>query len=344
VRMPGFVAAVDRALAAVGIPARGETLLVALSGGPDSVALTAALAALRRKRGFELVAAHLDHALRPGSAEDAAFCAQLCGSLGIPLRAGTGRVRERAALEKGGLEQAARLERYSFLRRVRDDEGAVAIAVAHTRDDQAETLLLRLLRGAGASGLAGMRPRSGDLLRPLLGVSRKDVLAYLGERGLAWREDPSNADTALTRNRVRRELLPYLEERFNPRVREALARTADLLAEEALFVGGAAERALAGSAAREGQALVIDRAKLAAAPLALARATLRLALAESGGLAGIAASHVERLLRLARSHAPSGRRVALPGGREARFTHRALRLEKRPNRAAKAVSSSRHPR
>src|SRR5262249_48035243 len=164
-------------------------------------------------------------------------------------------------------------------------EGAVAIAVAHTRDDQAETLLLRLLRGAGTSGLAGMRPRSGDLLRPLLGVSRKEVLAYLGERGLSWREDPTNADTALTRNRVRHELLPYLAERFNPRVREALARTADLLAEEALFVGGAAERALADSAVREGEALVLDRVKLAQAPPALARATLRLALRESGGLA-----------------------------------------------------------
>jgi tRNA(Ile)-lysidine synthase len=339
--MPSLVAVVDRALLGAGLPTRGERLVVGLSGGADSVALTAALAGLRRRRGFELVAAHLDHGLRPGSADDAAFCHALCASLGVPLRGGSGRVRARALREKGGLEQAARRERYSFLRRVKQDEAAVAIAVAHTQDDQAETLLLRLLRGAGSTGLAGMRPRSGDLLRPLLGVSRREVLAYLEERGLAWREDPSNADTSLTRNRVRLELLPYLEERFNPRVRPALARTADLLAEEALFIAGAAERALAEAARREGDSLVVDRAALRHSPLALARATLRRALLETGGLAGVDAGHVERLLRLVRASAPSGRRIPLPGGREARFTHHALRLERRAIRATKAVSSSR---
>ena len=339
--MPRLVAAVDRALLSAGLPARGETLVVGLSGGADSVALTAALAALRRRRGLELVAAHLDHGLRPDSADDAAFCQALCATLGVTLRAGTACVRERARREKGGLEQAARRERYSFLQRVKQDEGAPWIAVAHTQDDQAETLLLRLLRGAGASGLAGMRLRSGDLLRPLLAVSRREVLEYLAERGLGWREDPSNADPAHVRNRVRHELLPYLEERFNPRVRAALARTADLLAEEALFVAGAAERALAEASSWEGEALVLDRQALAAAPLALARAALRLALLATGGLAGVDRGHVERLLQLATAAAPSGRRILLPGDREARFTHRTLRLEKRAEGVTKAVSSSR---
>jgi tRNA(Ile)-lysidine synthase len=339
--MPPLVAAVDRALLSAGLPARGETLVVGLSGGADSVALTAALAALRRRRGLELVAAHLDHGLRPDSADDAAFCQALCASLGVALRAGTARVRERASREKGGLEQAARRERYSFLRRVQQDEAALWIAVAHTQDDQAETLLLRLLRGAGGSGLAGMRPQSGALLRPLLAVSRPEVLAYLAERGLGWREDPSNADPAHVRNRVRHELLPSLEERFNPRVRAALARTADLVAEEALFLAGAAERALAEGSSLEGEALVLDLRALKAAPVALARATLRLALAESGGLSGVDRGHVDRLLRLASAAAPSGRLVQLPGDREARFTHRTLRLEKRAARVPKAVSSSR---
>jgi tRNA(Ile)-lysidine synthase len=341
-RMPFLVAAVDRALLAAGQPARGETLVVALSGGADSVALTDALAALQRRRGFQLVAAHLDHGLRPASAEDAAFCHELCASLGVPLRAGSGRVRARAQEEKGGLEQAARRERYSFLRRVKDDQGAVAIAVAHTQDDQAETLLLRLLRGSGPSGLASMRLVTGDVLRPLLAVSRRDVVAYLGERGLRWREDETNADPAYARNRVRHELLPYLESRFNPRVREALARTADLVAEEASYMRGVAERALAKARSRDGDALVLDRQALARAPVAVSRAMLRLALLESGGLAGVDGGHVERLLRIVRSPAPSGRRLPLPGGREARFTHRSLRLERRANRAAKAVSSSRH--
>ncbi len=328
-RMPPLVAAVDRALVAAGLPARGETLVVALSGGADSVALTAVLAALRRRRGFALVAAHLDHGLRPGSFDDAAFCLELCAALGVTLRAGTARVRERARREKGGLEQAARRERYSFLRRVQEDEGAAAIAVAHTQDDQAETLLLRLLRGSGSSGLAAMRPRSGELLRPLLAVSRREVLAYLAERGLGWREDPSNRELGFARNRVRHELLPYLEARFNPRVREALARTAHLAADEAAFVGAAAARALAEAATRDGDALVLDRGVLARAPIAVARVALRLALAQAGGLSGVDEGHVERLLRLATARAPSGRRLDLPGRRRALFTHRALRLEKR---------------
>lgn len=340
-RMSFLVAAVDRALRAEGVPARGDALVVGLSGGADSTALTDVLASLQRRHGFRLVAAHLDHGLRAGSGDDAAFCHALCERLGVPFRGGTAPVRDRARREKGGLEQAARLERYSFLRRVKDDEGAAWIAVAHTQDDQAETLLLRLLRGAGASGLAGMRPASGDLVRPLLAVPRAGVLEHLRARGLAWREDPSNADPAHLRNRVRHELLPYLEQRFNPRIREALARTAGLLADEAAYVGGQAEALVAGIGSPEGDALVLDRLQLAGAPLPVARAAVRLALQRTGGLAGIDRGHVDRVLQVAQSGAPAGRRLLLPGGREARFTHRQLRLEMRAIRGTKAVSSSR---
>jgi tRNA(Ile)-lysidine synthase len=340
-RMPFLVAAVDRDILADGTPARGETLVVGLSGGADSVALTDVLASLQRRHGFRLVAAHLDHGLRPGSVEDAAFCHALCATLGVPFRGGSAPVRDRASREKGGLEQAARHERYSFLRRVKDDEGAAWVAVAHTQDDQAETLLLRLLRGAGASGLAGMRRRHGDLARPLLGVPRLRVLEHLRARGLAWREDPSNADPAHLRNRVRHELIPYLDQRFNPRVREALARTAALLADEASYLAAQAEALVAGIASRDGEGLVLDRRQLAAAPTALARAAVRLALQRAGGLVGIDRGHVDRLLRVAASAAPAGRHLRLPGGREARFTHGQLWLEKRATPAPKAVSSSR---
>jgi len=340
-RMPFLVAAVDQVLQDGGPPARGETLVVGLSGGADSVALTHVLASLQRRRGFRLVAAHLDHGLRPGSPDDAAFCHAFCELLGVPFHGGSAPVRARASREKGGLEQAARRERYSFLRRVKQDEGAAAIAVAHTQDDQAETLLLRLLRGAGASGLAGMRPRSADLVRPLLGVPRPRVLEHLRARGIAWREDPSNADPAHLRNRVRHELLPYLEQRFNPRIREALARTAALLADEASLIGTQAEELVAKIGSRDGEALVLDRLRLAEAPLAVARAAVRLALQRTGGLSGIDRGHVERILRVAHAEAPAGRRILLPGGREVRFTHRQLRLEKRASKATKAVSSSR---
>jgi tRNA(Ile)-lysidine synthase len=341
VRLPSLVAAVDRALRATGMPPRSATLVVGLSGGADSVALLDALASLRRRRGFRVVAAHLDHRLRAESADDAAFCAELCRALDVPLRVGRADVRARAAREPGGLEQAARRERYAFLRKVGAEEAAVAVAVAHTRDDQAETLLLRLLRGAGATGLAGMRPRSGDLVRPLLDVPRSEVLAHLRERGLAWRDDPSNADLAHRRNRVRHELIPYLEERFNPGIRAALARTASILADEAARLRGEAEAVLDASAREEDGALLLRRSALAAAPPSVARAAIRQALERAGGLARVGAVHVEGILRLARAQAPSGRRLPLPGGREARFTRDDVRVEKRTPPGGEAVSSRR---
>jgi tRNA(Ile)-lysidine synthase len=336
-RLPSLVASVDRALRAAHTPARGETLLIALSGGADSVALLDALALLSRPRGFRLVAAHLDHRLRPDSGEDAVFCEGLCRQLGVALRLGTAEVGARAQRERGGLEQAARRERYAFLRVVREEVQAAAIAVAHTRDDQAETLLLRLLRGAGTTGLGAMRARSGDVVRPLLAVSRQEVLAHLHERSLAWREDPTNADPAQRRNRVRHELLPYLEQRFNPRIRAALARSAALLADEAALVraGGDALLARIGREAEGGFAL--RRAGLAQAPPALARAAVRQVLARVGGLRQVGAAHVERALQLARGAGATGRRVPLPGGRQARVTRGELWIERRSIAGAKAV-------
>ena len=265
------------------------------------------------------MAAHLDHGLRPGSDDDAAFCRTLCGSLGIELRVGRADVRARAQREHSGLEDAARRERYAFLRQVRDEVGAVAIAVAHTRDDQAETFLLRLLRGAGATGLSAMRARSGDILRPLLATSRRAVRRHLEARGLSWREDPSNLDPAFLRNRVRHELLPLLETRFNPRLRETLARTASLVADDAALLAEMADRLWHRAGRVEGGQAVVAHPALAQAPRPLARLALRRAIAEAGGLAGVAAVHVEKLLDIARSATPSGRRMPLPGGRQATF-------------------------
>jgi tRNA(Ile)-lysidine synthase len=314
-RLTPLESGIRRVLRDWGTPSAGETVVAALSGGADSVALLDVLASLAAPQGFRVVAAHLDHQLRPGSGEDVAFCVELCGRLGVDLKTGTADVRARAAREGGGLEAAARAERYVFLRMVQRSERAVAIAVAHTRDDQAETVLLRLLRGAGPSGLAGMRPRSGDLIRPLLAFGRGDVLGHLRARGLAWREDPTNADPSLAaRNRVRHELIPYLETHFNPRVRETLARTASVLAEEA-----ALETTLAPTPGVEavGDAAVVSRRGLAAAAPAAARSAVREALARAGGLRGVGLVHVDRIVQLARKDGASGRRVALPGRREA---------------------------
>lgn len=333
-RRTALTIAVEEALRAGRRPRPGETVVVGLSGGADSVALLDVTATLGARDGFGVVAGHLDHGLRPASAEDAAFCARLCRCLGVPLETARADVRGRSRREKGGIEEAARRERYAFLRAVKGRHGAVAIAVAHTRDDQAETFLLHLLRGAGSAGLGAMRPVSGDVVRPMLEASRRDVSAHLQARGLDWREDETNADRSLLRNRARHELLPYLERRFNPKVREALARAAAVLADEAAVLAEEGDSLVAGAGERDGDAVLLDRAALASVSRAVARAAVRSALQQTGGLRGVGLAHVDRALALAAAKAASGKRLPLPGGREAAVEFAHLRIG--PRRAAAA--------
>ncbi|HET9597557.1 MAG TPA: tRNA lysidine(34) synthetase TilS, partial [Anaeromyxobacteraceae bacterium] len=237
-------------------------MLVALSGGPDSTALLASLEALLRVGAFAALAAcHVDHGLRPDAADDAAACAELCARLGIPLTA----VRVVVGRE-GGLQAAARRARYAALRDAARASGATRIATGHTRGDQAETVLLRLLRGSGARGLAGIPPRRGAIVRPLLDLPRSRGLAYLRGRGLPWREDPSNAAPRFLRNRVRREVLPLLVS-LAPRAEERLARAADLLRADDARLEAEAREAVASRARAE-------VAALAALPLAVRRRAL----------------------------------------------------------------------
>jgi len=293
-------------------PGAPRSVVVGLSGGADSVALVHALASRERLR---VTAAHLDHGLRPESREDAAFCRRLCRALGVPFRSTRADVRARAARDGGGLEEAARDERRAFLEKVRAAEGADAVLLAHTRDDQAETVLMRLLRGSGSAGLGAMRARAGAVLRPMLRVSRAEVLDHLAAHGLEWREDPTNADPAILRNRIRHELIPYLEQRFNPAVRDALARAASVLAEEADFLAGLGEGLPMG--VEGGTAVLRWRRAIASAHPAVARLMVRRAVREAGGLRGVSLEHVDAILDLAAREAPSGRRLPLPGGREA---------------------------
>jgi tRNA(Ile)-lysidine synthase len=281
-------AALDRALEAPGAPARGARVLVAVSGGPDSTALLAALAGAAPARGVELVAAHVDHGLRPESAAEAEAVRALAATLGVACA-----VRRVAVAPGAGLEARARRARYRALAAMAAEAGAHWIATAHTRDDQAETLLLRLLRGAGRRGLGGMRPAGRRLWRPFLEVARADVRRWLAERGLGSAVDPSNADLAHTRNRVRRLLVPFLEAEFNPRLGAALAALAARLRDEDDWLAAAAaERA---RALAVGVTLPCDVAR---EPPAIARRIVRAWLeAATGRAAG--AAHVERTLALA---------------------------------------------
>jgi tRNA(Ile)-lysidine synthase len=212
---------------------RPDTAVVAaVSGGSDSVALAHLLAELDARGELRLVGlAHFNHQLRSSAGDDERFVQRLAETLRRPLAAEREDVSARARRERRSLEDAARAARHAGLERARIRFLADVVALGHTRDDQAETFLLRLLRGAGPRGLAGMHPRNGRLVRPLLECRRDDLRAWLADRGIAFVEDETNVDVAIPRNRIRAELLPLLRARFNPRIVETLADEAELARE-----------------------------------------------------------------------------------------------------------------
>ena len=205
---------------------RGKRLLIALSGGADSVALAALLAEAREALALALYAAHIDHGIRPESADDAEFCRELCARLEIPFLCVSLDVPAEAQASREGLESAARRLRYEQLRRFREEVHADFIALAHHMDDQAETVLMHLGRGAGTGGAGGMRPFSGDLWRPLLGCRKEALMDYLRQSGLTWREDATNAVADNPRNAIRLHVLPALAQCY-PQCVPAIARYAD---------------------------------------------------------------------------------------------------------------------
>lgn len=209
-----------------------DCLIVGVSGGADSVALLDLLSQLPGLP-LQLVVAHVNHCLRGRESDaDEAFVQELASAYGLACEVTRVAVQEQAAQQHCSLEEAGREARYAFFEALRQRHQAAAVAVAHHADDQAETLLLRLLRGAGSSGLSAMAPRTGaGIIRPLLGCTRQELRDYLAARQLTFREDSSNAKQDVLRNRIRHELLPLLQT-YNPAIAERLAATAQLLGEE----------------------------------------------------------------------------------------------------------------
>lgn len=205
--------------------ARGKRLLIALSGGADSVALAILLAQARQDCDLTLFAAHVDHGIRAESAGDAAFCQALCRRLDVPFYCARLDVPAEARRRREGLESVARRLRYEQLRRFKAEVGADLIVLAHHMDDQAETVLMHLSRGAGTGGVAGMRPLSGDLWRPLLGCRKAELADYLNQKGFSWREDATNAVADNPRNAIRLHVLSELEKCY-PQCVPAIARYA----------------------------------------------------------------------------------------------------------------------
>lgn len=307
-------------------------VVVALSGGSDSVALSYLLADLAAGGDLRIAgAAHLNHQLRDAAAADEAFCAGVASRLGWPYLSGSERVADRAREERRSMEDAARAARYDFLERARRHFDADAVALGHTRDDQAETFLLRLVRGAGSRGLAGMHPRRERIIRPLLECRRQELRAFLDARGLPFVHDETNDDVSIPRNRVRAELLPLIERRFNASIVDVLADEAEIAREEWRFLDRSAQAAAPGVWRRaEGGCWLIDARALDDLPAALARLSVRAALTEAAGRVPVSFRHVDTAVRLARQGGPP---VDGPGFRMERVGATVVLSTRRPPEA-----------
>jgi tRNA(Ile)-lysidine synthase len=249
-------------------------VILGVSGGADSVGLLYILHFLSGQLGFQLAAAHLHHGTRAEASDaDRAFVQQLCWSLGIPCFTREVDVPARAVMSRQSIEMEARTARHEFFSELVQSTQADAVVLAHTAGDQAETFLLKLARGAGLRGLSGMNwsqeLEGFRVVRPMLGVNRSEIEGFLGRHGLNWREDASNSDLRFRRNCVRREVLPFLEEKLNPNMRQTLLRTMDLLREEDAWISEVAATCLKRVSSEAGDQLFGER--LATEPAAARR-------------------------------------------------------------------------
>lgn len=317
-----------------GLIARGGRVVIALSGGPDSVALVHILRELERE-GELIVAgvAHLNHQLRGAAADqDEQFCRVFAAELNLPIEVERVQVRALAHEQGRSVEDAARVARYAFLERAADDLRGHVIAVGHSRDDQAETFLLRLIRGAGPRGLAGILPRAGRVVRPLLDIRRAELRTYLSQRGIESCEDASNADVTVPRNRIRHELIPYVEREFSPGIVEVLAREAAIAREDDDRLQKEAIDLATSVVLRSIPGAQVDVAALTSLHPALAARVARIALSELAGPRFIGFDHIHAFLEFARNGA-SGAALSLPG-QQVKHGGSWLRLRTEPQRGS----------
>jgi tRNA(Ile)-lysidine synthase len=307
----------------------GDTVLVAVSGGLDSVTLLDLLAHLAPADGLTLVVAHFDHGLRgPDSAADAAFVASLAEAHSLPFILGNGDVAAEASRLGRGLEAGARSLRLAFLADAASAHNCSSVALAHTADDRAETVLLNLLRGSGLHGLQGMPTVRRPFVRPMLFTWRREVEAYAAAAGLTWREDHTNLDTErFLRNRIRHELLPLLEADYHTGAAEALARCAEAVEGELAWSEAHVVAALdAASPDLRDSALLLPVDALTALPDGLLIRVLRAAAVSAfGDVADWGFDHYTALADLVRDPR-TGCATGLPGGLEGRTTYGILRL------------------
>ena len=312
--MTRLAARVLGAVKAGGLIAPGDRVVVAVSGGSDSVALAHVLTEIVPSLEATVVAlAHLNHGLRgEASNADEQFCRAMATRLGWPAVVEAEDVASEARSRHVSIERAGHDARRCFFGRALAQVGATVVATGHTADDQAETVLMRLVRGAGTRGLAGIRARQGQVVRPLLGVRRHALMSYLEARHIDWRDDESNRDVTIVRNRIRHDLVPFVEQRFSPAIVESLGRLAAIARDEDAFLEQAATAAAASVVLVEEGRARVDREGLRHLPRALGRRVLRRALEETAPGRAFSSRHVEAALELAETKA-EGRTLRLPG-------------------------------
>ncbi len=305
----------------------GQRVGVAVSGGADSVALLRLLLELQPKIGFVPCVIHLNHMLRGRASEaDEKFVAKLAKSKGLEFFSKKVDIAPLSKKQKANVEEVARRERYAFFEALVRDERVNKVAVAHTADDQAETVLAHILRGTGLSGLRGIHPQTGNVLRPLLGVRRAELRTYLKKLKQAWREDASNRDTARTRARIRKKLLPMLEKDFNSGVVEHLCQLAKLAGEDEHYLEAQVSDWQRTSTQKTESGVIVNLADLMRAPHALRSRALRAIVSEVKTRSGqLSLEHVEAMLELAERQ-ESGKQIQLPGGVELQREREVLRF------------------
>ena len=335
-----LVQTVEQTLVGCRMVQPGDRILVGFSGGPDSTATLLCLYHLATKYALTLGAAHLNHALRGDRAvADARHAADAATALGIPCVVETHSVEAFRKAHRMSIEEAAREVRYRFLARTALAGGYTRVALGHHRDDEAESMLMRLLRGSGPLGLAGIAPLRQvpgsplTVIRPLIRVPRSAIMAFLRRRQVAFVQDESNTDVRLLRNRIRHELLPLLTRDYNPALAEGLSRLARLLRDEEDWLGEIARETLASlTLADHGTLLVLDRRRLTACPPALQRRVLRAAVARcKGSLRRVGFAPLEAARELA-VQGPRQGACDLPDGLVVRGRGRRLEVQRRSYR------------